>query len=176
MLGLYGLEDGGCADELAPEMLAAANINPITRLATDYLNHFNNVVMLLEFTATMPDFVEEIRHWTPVDYPSYFATSSFHYRELAIAAYHAADRKIRERFEAVVADLDSAVLESQSLLTDFDPADPVISAQIIALVRGRMQPLISKASGIINGSGVVSTQTVTSSAGNAQDCIDELFG
>jgi len=175
MLGLERLTDGEGAGTLAPEVLAAANINPTTRLATDYLNHFNNVVMLLEFIATMPDFVEEILQWTPVDYPSYFATSNFRYRDLAIEAYHAADPQVRMRFEAIIKDLDAAVVESQSLLTGFDPADPAISLQIVDLVRGRMRPLISEASGVINGSSIVSTQAIESPAGNAQDCIDELF-
>jgi hypothetical protein len=176
MLGLEGVKDGGGAGDLAPEVLAAANINPTTRLATDYLNHFNNVVMLLEFIATMPDFVEEILQWKPVGYQSYFATSNFRYRELAIAAYSAADGDVRARFEAIIADLDAAVVESQTLLTDFDPADPAISVRILDLVRGQMQPLIAEASGVINGSNAVSLETIESPAGNAQDSIDELFG
>jgi len=165
MLGLEGLKHGGDAIDLAPERLAAANINPTTRLATDYLNHFNNVVMLLEFIATMPDFVEEIRQWTPVDYPRYFATSHFRHRDLAIAA----------QFEAIIGALDQAVLEAQALLAESDPTDPAISVVILDLVRGRMQPLIAEASGVINGACNVAEQIIEPHAGNAQDSIDELF-
>ena len=175
MLGLEGLKHGGDAIDLAPERLAAANINPTTSLATDYLNHFNNVVMLLEFIATMPDFVEEIRQWTPVDYPRYFATSHFRHRDLAIAAYHAADGKVRAQFEAIIGALDQAVLEAQALLAESDPTDPAISVVILDLVRGRMQPLIAEASGVINGACNVAEQIIEPHAGNAQDSIDELF-
>jgi hypothetical protein len=176
MLGLEGLKDGSGADVLAPEVLAAANINPNTRLATDYLNHFNNVVMLLELIATMPDFVDEILQWTPLDYPSYFATSTFRSRDLAIAAYHAADPQTRARFEAVIDDLNAAVAQAQVLLSDFGPSDPAIGAKLIDLVRERMQPLIAEAGGIINSTNVITEKTVEHPAGSAQDSVDELFG
>jgi len=160
MLGLEGLTVASDAD-LAPEVLAQANINPTTRLATDYLNHFNNVIMLLEFIATMPDFVEEVLQWQPVDYPGYFATSHFRHRDLAIAAFARCEARTREAFTAVIAKLDAAVIEAQDLLKASDPTDPAISAAILELVRGRMQPLIAEAGGVING--------------NAQDSIDDLF-
>ncbi|MEO8318885.1 MAG: hypothetical protein ABI561_11235, partial [Bradyrhizobium sp.] len=35
--------------------LKAANINPRTGLATDYLNHFNEAIMLLEMVPDMPE-------------------------------------------------------------------------------------------------------------------------
>ena len=35
--------------------LQAANINPRTGLATDYLNHFNEAVMLLEMIPAYPE-------------------------------------------------------------------------------------------------------------------------
>jgi hypothetical protein len=37
------------------EQLAKANINPTTGLATDYLNHFNEAIMLLDLVATVPE-------------------------------------------------------------------------------------------------------------------------
>ena len=35
--------------------LADANINPATGLATDYLNHFNEAIMLLEMLSSCPE-------------------------------------------------------------------------------------------------------------------------
>ena len=42
--------DGLTGGEEAPR-LADANINPVTGLATDYLNHFNEAIMLLEMLS-----------------------------------------------------------------------------------------------------------------------------
>jgi hypothetical protein len=176
MLGLEELQEGPCAGDLAPEVLAAANINPTTRIATDYLNHFNNVVMLLEFIATMPDFVEEVLQWRPIDYTGYFATSHFRQRDLAIAAYAAADTATRARFEQVIGELDMAVLTAQALLKDRSPDHPDVRALIDALLHEQMQPLIAEASGVINGPLVIAEEAIDPHAGCAQHSIDELFG
>ena len=49
-----------------PEVLARANINPATGLATDYLNHFNEAIMLLEMLSAMPDCAEDFLVWEPM--------------------------------------------------------------------------------------------------------------
>ncbi len=43
--------------------LEGTNINPNTFLATDYLNHFNEMVMFLEMIPDMPDMLEEAKAW-----------------------------------------------------------------------------------------------------------------
>src|SRR5258705_10517242 len=89
------------ADETAvdAERLAAANINPKTRLASDYLNHFNEAVMLLDLLPSMPECIVELIGWEPMDYQEHFANSHFKDKELAIAAYDAADPIARGRLE-----------------------------------------------------------------------------
>jgi hypothetical protein len=175
MLGLRELQGDSGVSDLAPDVLEAANINPTTRLATDYLNHFNNVIMLLEFIATMPDFVDEVLQWQPVDYASYFATSHFRHRDLAIAAYTAAEPSILARFAHVVGELDGAVLAAQALLSAHAPDDPAMLARVEALVQDRMRPLISEASGVINGTAIVAQETIEPHGANSQHSIDELF-
>src|SRR5471032_354079 len=80
--------------------LRAANINPRTGLATDYLNHFNEAIMLLEMIPDMPDCAEDFLGWQPLSYREHFAASNFRARELAIAAYDSADPAIRGEFES----------------------------------------------------------------------------
>src|SRR4051812_46800434 len=87
--------------------LRAANINPRTGLATDYLNHFNEAIMLLEMIPDMPDCAEEFLGWQPLSYREHFAASSFRARELAIAAYDAADPAIRGEFDKLTAAMTS---------------------------------------------------------------------
>jgi hypothetical protein len=48
------------------ERLRVANINPRTGLATDYLNHFNEAVMLLEMVPDMPECAEDFLTWSPL--------------------------------------------------------------------------------------------------------------
>ena len=46
-------------EEARAAQLRAANINPRTGLATDYLNHFNEAIMLLEMITDMPECAED---------------------------------------------------------------------------------------------------------------------
>src|SRR6201993_915516 len=81
--------------------LKAANINPRTGLATDYLNHFNEAVMLLEMIPDLPDCAEDFLQWRPLSYAEHFTASNFKARDLAIEAYEAADPVIRAEFDHV---------------------------------------------------------------------------
>ena len=51
---------------------AAANINPRTGLATDYLNHFNEAIMLLEMVPDMPECAEDFLDLDPLSYAEHF--------------------------------------------------------------------------------------------------------
>src|ERR1043165_9051990 len=71
--------------------LRAANINPRTGLATDYLNHFNEAIMLLEMIPDMPECSDDFLQWRPLSYAEHFHASNFKARDLAISAYESAD-------------------------------------------------------------------------------------
>ena len=60
--------------------LADANINPTTGLATDYLNHFSEAVMLLDMLASCLEFWAE---FLTVGYRQHFRASQFKARDLA---------------------------------------------------------------------------------------------
>jgi hypothetical protein len=164
-------------DELSPERLAAANINPVTGLATDYLNHFNNVVMLLELIGEMPEMAGEILEWEPVAYPDYFARSHFREKDLAVRAYHAARPEYRGAFDRVVAQLDTAMVEAKMLLALCDPPTDEIAIRIGLLVGERMKPLVGEAGGIVNGrlGALPSSSSDLDDAEAAQASVDELF-
>src|ERR1700722_16649316 len=81
--------------------LRAANINPRTGLATDYLNHFNEAVMLLEMIPDMPECAEDFLGWRPMSYAEHFTASNLKARELAISAYESADPTIRTEFDNI---------------------------------------------------------------------------
>src|ERR1700732_1289145 len=86
-------------NEARAAALRAANINPRTGLATDYLNHFNEAVMLLEMIPDMPECVDDFLGWTPLSYSDHFTASNFKARDLAIEAYRSADAVIRAEFD-----------------------------------------------------------------------------
>lgn len=83
-----------------------AIVNPASGLANDYLNLFNEIVMLIEQLPVMPELIDDILKWRPVSYQTYFANSVLPDRASALEAYRALDAGFRRDFEAVVADLD----------------------------------------------------------------------
>src|SRR6202165_727467 len=87
--------------------LRAANINPRTGLATDYLNHFNEAIMLLEMIPDMPECAEDFLAWHPLSYREHFMASHFKTRELAIEAYESADIVIRTEFDHITTTMTS---------------------------------------------------------------------
>src|SRR5947209_7116892 len=94
---------------LDPARLAQANISRSTLLATDYLNRFNEPVMLLDLLATAPDCIEDLLAWRPATYREHFGQSVQGHRELVIAAYEAADPSARRRLDEL-ADAMTAIL------------------------------------------------------------------
>jgi hypothetical protein len=132
--------------------LHAANINPRTGLATDYLNHFNEAIMLLEMIPDMPDCAEDFLSWRPLSYREHFAASTFSARELAIEAYDAADPAIR-------GELDGLTSAMTSILTAVGTAmrqarHHKTRARLAAQATGWVKPLVTLAGGVINGEGI----------------------
>src|SRR6478752_2028615 len=97
----------GQIDEARAEQLRAANINPRTGLATDYLNHFNEAIMLLEMVPDMPECAEDFLTWTPLSYAEHFWASNFKARDLAIEAYEKAESSVRAQFDNITTAMTS---------------------------------------------------------------------
>jgi hypothetical protein len=96
--------------------IPGTNINETTLLASDYLNHFHELLMLIEAVSSDPDgFTEGLLGWHPITYEEHFTSSGFRHKILAIAAYRRAPPKIRARFDDAVAKLHG---EAVTLLAD----------------------------------------------------------
>jgi hypothetical protein len=156
---------------LDPAVLARGNINPQTGLATDFLNHFNEVIMLLEMLPGAPEFVDDILNWQPLNYHDYFVTSHFKDRELAILAYGAADPVARASLEQFADTMNSYLLATlerlRSELTPEAAADLGIEAAIW------LKPVVARAGAVINGQQEASFELADEGA--AQVLVDALF-
>lgn len=133
---------------LDPARLAAANINPRTRLATDYLNHFNEAIMVLELLAEMPDCVDDMLAWRPLTYSEHFAASHFKDRELAVAAYDAADPVARAQLDSLADTMNAILVATRDALAAEAPGDALPAA---AAAAARLKPLVAEAGAVING-------------------------
>jgi len=134
---------------LSAAALAAANINPHTGLATDYLNHFNEAIMLLEMIPAMPECTDDFLLWEPLSYPEHFLQSGFKGRDLAIAAYEAANPELRARFDGVCNSLTSILTEIRKAMTE--ATQPETRMRLAEQAMDWLKPLVTQAGGIING-------------------------
>jgi hypothetical protein len=157
----------GVAD--ADVRLAATSINPLTGLATDYLNRFNEAIMLLDMLPGCPECMQDFLAWQPMSYREHFLQSRFKDRLMAIAAYEAADPTVRGSLDTITGAM-SAVLAATRAAMRADPP-PQAAAKLAERAVARLKPLIARAGAVINGE----SDTDPSRAGTVQATVDRLM-
>lgn len=135
-------------DDAVASRLSDANINPKTGLATDYLNHFNEAIMLLDMLASFPECLDDFMAWRPMSYREHFFASRLASRDLAIAAYEAADPAIREHLEMLVGAMNAVLEATHAGLKDMSTED---AGDFASRAAALLRPLAARTSALING-------------------------
>ena len=136
-------------DEDRAAELRAANINPRTGLATDYLNHFNEAIMLLEMIPDMPECAGDFLEWRPLSYAEHFHASNFKARDLAISAYESADPAIRAEFDQLSGTMTSILSAVGQAMNE--ATQDKTRARLAEQATAWLKPLVMAAGGVING-------------------------
>jgi hypothetical protein len=148
---------------MAPEEQAAflafsakvqgTNINPQTLLATDYLNHFNEIVMLLEMVPDMPDCFEDVQAWQPKSYQDHFHDSQFRDRDLAVEAYGYVPAHYRQPFEDIISQINLAIAATVGRIGALlESGESEELARLCGDASKTVQKMMDIASAIIHGS------------------------
>ena len=155
--------------------IPGTNINESTLLASDYLNHFHELVMLFEAIATEPeDFATDLMSWRPLTYEEHFTESGFRDKNLAIAAYRQAPPRIRARFDEAVARLHGeAVTLVAEVAAGLNGGSKDLNATCEKSAQ-RLRLLIDEANAIANGETLPDPDASGDVGGQA--AIDALFG
>lgn len=142
------------------ERVKGSNIDETTLLATDYLNHFNELVMLLEMVADMPEIFDDVKAWQPKSYKDHFRDSTIEGKDLAIEAYDHVPGIYREPFEQTIEQLNAMIANAtdrlERNLADGDMEVLKANAQIMSRL---IQKLMDMASAIIHGSAKTMDQS-----------------
>lgn len=84
-------------------------VNTGTLLATDYLNPYNVLLMLLETLPQAPEeCADDLAQWRPANYEEHFRACGLRDASLALAAYRNAPPEAREAFDAAAMELEEA--------------------------------------------------------------------
>ena len=145
-----------------PDLLKAANINPHTGLATDYLNHYNEIAMMIATLDDMPEMREPVLEWRPVGYATHFRMTGFRDRDLAVAAYESVPDAVKVRFFAARREVELAIIDVQDLME----AAPEASSRLAARAP-EIFAAIARLGGVISGG--------EARAADTQSDVDSLF-
>jgi hypothetical protein len=163
---MEGLDLDGIQPEEREAFLAysdkavGTNINPQTLLATDYLNHFNEIIMMLEMIPDVPECLEEAREWQPKSYQDHFRDSQFRDKELAIEAYDHVPSKFRAAFENVISQMNALVAASIDHIAEvIEGGNPEELRFVCSEASRGVQKLMDLASAVIHGSSKILDQS-----------------
>lgn len=136
---------GNAADRRGPAGSAA--------LSTDFLNRFNEALMLIEIAAMDETIVEDLRNWTNVGYREHFQSSSLRCAGSALAAYENLAPHRRAAFE----DTCSAMARLIRTMTDILCEKPLRDdlPEITAVASDALRKLISRSTQFINANGTI---------------------
>lgn len=146
--------------------LEGTNINEQSMLATDFLNHYNEVMMLYEMLPDMPDCLDELKSWKPKSYQAHFRDSGFSDADLAIEAYEHAPDRFRVPFDAVIARLDAALYEG------IDSAEKALATNNEDILRETVSSVLPSLRGLQETAGSIINGAVLTLD---QSGVDEIF-
>ncbi len=128
-------------------------ISPQTFLANDYLNNYNEVVMLLEMVPDIPEVLEDLKDWTPVTYIEHFENSGLSENQLAIEAYERAPQRFRRPFDGTIEQMKLVIVSSVSRVQKAIAAGEEVGLRAIAVRAAQVVgKLIDVAGAIVHGS------------------------
>jgi hypothetical protein len=145
-----------------PEFCARAkgtNVNDRTLLATDYLNHINEIIMLLELVPDAPECLEDCRAWQPMSYPEHFQASSIADRDLAIEAYAFSPPEFRGTFDRLTREMHRVIAGAlASVEAAVAQGDEDRVRRVIEMTVSTLKTMVDHASATIHGDAKVMDQ------------------
>jgi hypothetical protein len=147
-----GIDDRAAQTQALCERARGSNVNEKTLLATDYLNHVNEIVMLLDLVPDAPECLEDCKAWQPLSYQDHFRASNIADRDLAIEAYDFSPPAFKEPFDRLVGEMNRLVAISiEKLDYALGQGSEDVTRLIAETASRNLQDLIGQASAIING-------------------------
>jgi len=126
-------------------------------LASDYLNHFNQIVMIIELLEQQPELAEDIRQWRPLSFIEHFESARRARGGRFLYAGGALNPVARRAFNAVVGGLESLAKEAIKIC---GPA-PLDTAQVdaCAKVGVAMRSLLERAMALVEPASQLTHET-----------------
>lgn len=136
------------------EQLVGTNIDPRSFLSTDYFNHFNEVIMMLNMLSDAPELLDEIDKWTYKTYREHFQSSELGFAPLAIEVYDYAPGDLRERFDKITVQMSMLVVESRIKLRHaLEEGNKEKFGEMAYLASMELQGMVDDGGAVVHGYG-----------------------
>lgn len=146
--------------EKVREKLIGTNIDSRSFLSTDYFNHFNEVIMMLNMLGDAPELLDEIDKWSYKTYREHFQDSALGFAPLAIEVYDYAPSKLRERFDKITVQMSMLVVESRLRLRQaYEEGQTEKFKEMALLASMELQGMVDDGGAIVHGYGKAMDQS-----------------
>jgi hypothetical protein len=121
-------------------------------LCTDYFNHFNEVIMLLNMLPDAPEMLDDVDQWGYMTYREHFEASGLHWAPLAIECYEAAPAQTRDRFEKLTTEMSMLIVETRIRLRHIlEEGNRAQFADMALLHSMQLQGMVDDGGAIVHG-------------------------
>lgn len=139
------------SDQETAQALSDINVNISTGFATNYLNHYVEILLLLEMLPSMPEGVDDIKQWQPINYSDHVKQSGLPNHHLVLEAFNHTDWKRREALEKASNTADVAILHyAKKAINAASNGDTDLIQTIAEEAKVVLTPILEKISGVIN--------------------------
>lgn len=124
--------------------MARTGIDQKSGLASDFLNQFNEISMLLDMCIDDVEVLEDLSGWSPRGYVEHFESSNLRDSALVLEAYRLSPDETRAHFDALTAELAALVSSGLASLRQMNinrQAAELASKTLAADVRARIETL-----------------------------------
>lgn len=140
----------GAAAGLSARSQGVSGVDPASGLASDYLNHLYEPLLILEHLDSDPDLLDDLAEWQPRSYMRHFDRSGRSDRDVVLDSYRGAHPGIRTQFDALAREAGEALATAlPNLLDKARGGDDV--AQHAAVLAGMLRRYIQALDSIIHG-------------------------
>lgn len=141
------------SDKHLYQTLVDNNVNLVSGLATNYLNHYIEILLLLEILPDMPECFEDALRWKPMTYKAHVMQSGLPNNDIVLRAYAIVDEERRNKL-AMVAEEANALLEILMARAGaaIDKNDSSALKEVAAEAKEMLSPLIQRMTGLITPS------------------------
>jgi hypothetical protein len=139
-------------------------VNPSSGIANDFLNQYNEVLLLVEnLPVLLPEMVDELLAWKKQSYEEYFTSSPLPGSAIAIKIYGMLDAGFKKKFEAQIAKINKIADKAVEVIGERNSTSKELSAddveEFCVQISKKMREEMERAARLVNYGSALAPET-----------------